>query len=247
MKNKLEVNNFPKIGIINKVKHLLFSDKKIIKYTSFPEDFDEFEINKWLISEFILKKIIPIVGHHPYPLDELILMIGSVCKFKPTYIFEWGTHVGKSARIFHETVKYFNLDSEIHSFDLPDNIDHIEHPKHTRGHYIKKIKSVKLYQEDGVLKSIEIYNNSFKKNKSSLFYLDGDHNYETVVTELERIVENIDNPIFLLHDTFFQSSESSYNIGPNQAIDNFLVTHSEYKLVTTQMGLPGMTLLYKKN
>jgi hypothetical protein len=204
----------------------------------------EFEIDKWVISQFIVEKILPITGYTPYPIDELILMIGSVCRFQPTHIFEWGTHVGKSARIFYETINHFNIDAEIHSFDLPDEIYHQEHPHEKRGMLVKGLNKVNLYQEDGLVKSFQIFDNSIIKNKKALFYVDGDHSYETVYKELETILNTLPHVAILLHDTFFQSEESGYNIGPYKAINDVLQKCSlKYQKVTTTMGLPGMTLI----
>src|SRR3989338_7346388 len=92
------------------------------------DDCSEFEVNNWLISEFILNKIVLIVGAKPYPLNELLLMVAAICRLQPSYVFEWGTHVGKATRIFYETCTYFNIKTTIHSVDLPDNIKHVEHP-----------------------------------------------------------------------------------------------------------------------
>lgn len=49
----------------------------------------EFEANNWKLSAFILRKIIPLVGTHPFPLNELLLMTAAVAWAKPTHIFEW--------------------------------------------------------------------------------------------------------------------------------------------------------------
>ena len=106
--------------------------KKVIKKISpnYTGDFagKKFEVNNWELSSFILKKLVPVVGTHPFPLNELSLMSAAVAWTRPTHIFEWGTHIGKSARIFYETCKYIKITPEIHSIDLPDNIDHVEHP-----------------------------------------------------------------------------------------------------------------------
>lgn len=206
----------------------------------------EFEINKWETSEFIIDKILPITGFSPYPLDELMLMVGSLCRFKPTHIFEWGTHIGKSARIFYETINYFDIESTIHSFDLPDEIDHVEHPHEQRGKLVKGLNKVHLYQEDGLIKSFDIFRESSVANKRAFFYLDGDHSYETVHHELTTILSKMPDAIVLLHDTFYQSEDSQYNIGPFKAIDVVLAGSTIlYKRVETKMGLPGMTLIYK--
>lgn len=205
----------------------------------------EFEVNNWLISEFILNKIIPIVGIKPYPINELSLMVAAVCRLQPTYIFEWGTHVGKSARIFYETCTYFNIKTIIHSIDLPNNVEHVEHPKDQRGKLVKGFDQVILHQGDGLTTALEICKkNSIKKNV--LFFLDGDHEYQSVKRELMGIMKNFPEANILIHDTFYQSSKSGYNIGPFKAIDATLKSlPNSYKVFSTKLGLPGMTLLYK--
>jgi hypothetical protein len=230
------------------IKKLFNSKAKVLRPSNPIPDHDGkcFEVNMWNISGFIIEKIIPIIGFHPYPLNELSLMVSSVCWLKPTHIFDWGTHLGKSARIFYETIKYFNLNTEIHSIDLPPDQEHAEHPKEKRGIYVRKIKGVNLHLGDGASKSLELYK-SGNSVKTPLFFLDGDHSYESVQRELKMISENAQNANFLIHDTFFQTPESGYNIGPNKAIGEFIANNSEkYTILETSLGLPGMTFIYKK-
>lgn len=203
------------------------------------------EIDTWESSRFILGELVPIVGVSPYPLNELMLMTGAVCWLKPELIFDWGTHIGKSARIFYEITRHFKISSEVHTIDLPQNARHIEHPGKNRGIYIKGIKSILSYDGDGVTEAVKIYKEKHKKK--ALFFLDGDHKYTSVKRELERITKNAPNSSVLIHDTFFQSKESSYNIGPFRAIETVIKKYSSrYKKIETQTGLPGMTLLYQK-
>lgn len=205
----------------------------------------EFEVNNWVISEFIVNKLTPVVGVHPFPLNELMLMTSAVCYFKPEIIFEWGTNIGKSARVFYEISKAFNINCEIHSIDLPDDVFHNEHPKNNRGMMVKGLKEVTLHQADGLVRSFEIINQKKPKGKV-LFFVDGDHSYESVKKELETILAKTPDAAVLLHDTFYQSPESKYNVGPNQAIKDVLANRSEkYQVISTNMGLPGMTLVYK--
>lgn len=204
---------------------------------------DEIELDKWVISDFVLKKLTPVVGFTPFPLDEMMLMTYTVCYFKPRYIFEWGTHVGKSARIFHEISRAFKIDTQIHSIDLPDDV---EHPHNERGKFVTGLKEVQLHQGDGITKSIELYK-KHNTDQTVLFFLDGDHSYESVSNELHSIATNVSKVVILIHDTFYQSPASNYNIGPHQAIKDFLTTYpNTYKQISTTMGLPGMTLLYKQ-
>lgn len=200
----------------------------------------ELEINSWVVSEFVVEKLIPIVGVSPFPINELFLMVSTVLITKPKYIFEWGTHIGKSARIFYEIVDHFKLDCKIYSVDLPDNVDHVEHPKSQRGTLVKDIKDVTLIQGDGVVEALKIYN---KKPMTSLFFLDGDHEYKSVKRELELLNNSVDKPAILAHDTFYQTEESEYNIGPHKAVEEFLKKNKKFRKVEFNLGLPGMTLL----
>ncbi len=206
----------------------------------------EFEVDNWIISNFVLKKLVPSVGFRPFPLSELCLLSSTVCYFKPTHIFEWGTNIGKSARVFYETAKYFNIPIEIHSIDLPDNLSHVEHPGSNRGKLVRGLKNVTLHQGDGLDKSLEIIKD-IKGDFIPLFFIDGDHSYESVKRELSGIMSSVPNALILIHDTFYQSKESSYNIGPFKAVKEVLDSPiNKYKEVHTNLGLPGMTLLYNK-
>jgi len=146
---------------LNKFKAII---KKCLGYTvsskrcSISHSGTEFEVQMWAVSEFIASKIIPVTGCHPFPLTELSLMVAAVIYLKPDYIFEWGTNIGKSARIFYETCSFFGINSQIHSIDLPDDHKHCEHPGSERGIFVRKISEVKLHQGDGAETAIRIGN-----------------------------------------------------------------------------------------
>lgn len=206
----------------------------------------EFEVNNWALSEFVLKKLVPVVGVHPYPLNELMLMAGAVCRFRPTHVFEWGTNVGSSARVFYETARYFKIPLEIHSIDLPGEVGHVEHPGSRRGKLVRGKPGVSLHLGDGIETSLGIYR-TLPANSSVLFFVDGDHSYESVKRELEAIVSEVTAPKVLLHDTFFQSPDSGYNVGPHRAVQEVLAAQMEsqrLRMMETKTGLPGMTLVY---
>lgn len=202
----------------------------------------EFEVNKWVISEFIVKRLVPVVGVKPFSLDELLLMVSTVCWLKPTHIFEWGTNVGVSARVFYETIRHFDIRCEIHSVDLPDDRHHVEHPGEGRGALVRDIKEVKLYQGDGALTALDLWKSAGNKS-APLFFLDGDHSYESVKRELGLIHGSIGDASCLIHDSFFQSEESGYNVGPFLAVRDFLSNVPEkFRHIDAHLGLAGMTL-----
>ncbi|NPU86182.1 MAG: class I SAM-dependent methyltransferase [Syntrophaceae bacterium] len=203
----------------------------------------EFEVNKWVLSEFILRELVPVVGIHPFPLDELLLMTGAVCRCRPRHIYEWGTNIGTSARIFFETARRFRLQTEIHSIDLPDDTDHVEHPRKRRGILVRGRENVRLYQGDGLEVSLRL-SRDLDPGTPLLFFLDGDHGYDSVSRELNEIMEKRPGASILIHDTFNQSSESGYNTGPWRAVKDALRAFpGRYARLSTQAGLPGMTLL----
>jgi cephalosporin hydroxylase len=174
-----------------------------------------------------------------------MLMTSAVTYFKPEYIFEWGTNIGKSARIFYEITEAFNINTEIHSIDLPDDVYHNEHPQNNRGKMVKGFKRVHLHQADGLDRSFSLIKEKKPKGRV-LFFVDGDHSYESVKRELSSILKEVPDAIILLHDTFYQTEESNYNIGPNKAINEVVGSlEIKYKVLSTNMGLPGMSLVYK--
>lgn len=214
----------------------------------------ELEVNNWVISEFVIRRLEPVVGIHPYPINEQCLMVAAVCALKPALIFEWGTNLGKSARIFYETAREFKVRAEVYSIDLPDDVEHVEHPGNKRGMYVKKLEGVRLLQGDGLETSLSVYRKRIDSlspaergvAEAPLFFIDGDHAYDSVKRELDEIIGAVPAANILLHDTFFQSPESHYNIGPYRAIQDVLKATPSYKILRQEMGLPGMTLLYRK-
>jgi hypothetical protein len=204
----------------------------------------EFEVDGWAVSQFVMQKLVPVVGTHPFPLNELMLLTATVCRFEPPQIFDWGTHVGKSARIFHECTTHYRIDAEIHSTDLSDEADHPEHPGSQHGIMVKGLPNVILHRGDGVTVSMELWRSSGRQS-GPLFFLDGDHRYESVARELEAIMGEIPSAVVLVHDSFYQSSDAGYNIGPYRAIEEALANRAgKYHVLNSGLGLPGLTLLY---
>lgn len=211
----------------------------------------EFEANNWQLSKLVLECLIPKVGIHPFPLNEQLLMAGTVARFKPGLVLEWGTHVGKSALIFHYVSRELGLNTLVHSIDLPKDIEHSEHPHEKRGELVLGLKQVVLHEGDGINTSLGILSKNQRyadRIGGVLFFVDGDHDYESVKRELSAIIIDAPKAVVLLHDTFYQSSDSGYNTGPYRAINDCLLrTKNKYKRIDTSTGLPGMTLLFPQS
>jgi len=77
-----------------------------------------------------------------------------------------------------------------------------------------------------------------------VLFIDGDHAYESVRNELNAIFSAIPDASALAHDSFFQSADSNYNVGPALAIDEVVGRFpARFKVIKSGLGLPGMTLL----
>ena len=229
----------------NSILRMLCTDKPLTDPV-LNEGCDYFEVNNWIVSQFVLKKLVPIVGFCPFPLNEQMLMVAAVCRLQPTHIFEWGTNIGKSARIFYEVCKEFGLGTEIHSIDLPEDIEHIEHPREKRGRLVKGLSGITLHTGDGLDTSMQIFSQVNISSSRPMFFLDGDHGYSSVKRELEHIIKHVPNVNILLHDTFNQSKVSGYNVGPYKAmVDVLKATNRSFNILSQNMGLPGMTLLWQ--
>lgn len=206
----------------------------------------EFETDAWRLSQFVLDRLVPVVGVHPFPLHELMLLAAATCRLQPPLIFEWGTHIGKSARAFYEILMHYDIPGDIHSVDLPNDVQHVEHPSEERGRLVRGLSRVHLHQGDGIDVSLSLWRQHGRLRRP-LFLVDGDHSYESVYRELSIIVSEIPDANVLLHDTFFQSPESGYNIGPWRAIEEVTRANpGRFKRIDSGLGLPGMTLLYRE-
>ena len=203
----------------------------------------EFEVDLWTLSRFLLERVVPVVGTHPYALNGVLLMTAAACRLKPSVVFDWGTHIGASARIFYECNKAFKLGYQIHSVDLPPDASHVEHPGEEHGRLVRGFAGVHLHRGNGVEVALEQWQ-KLGRPKRPLFFVDGDHAYESVRDELDKIFSTVPDASALAHDTFFQSAESNYNVGPARAIDEIVEKFPRrFRVVKSGLGLPGMTLL----
>jgi cephalosporin hydroxylase len=169
-------------------------------------------------------------------------MCSTVSYFCPDLIVEWGTHYGASARVFFEVTRFLEMETEIHSADLPLEVSHVENlqDQDKRG-YLVRGKSVHLRFGDGLVIAKGLIEES--QPRLPLFFLDGDHEYETVQRELKTLKEIASCAVVLAHDTFYQKESSKYNVGPHKAVTEFAAVHA-LPTFSTVLGLPGMTLLY---
>ena len=182
----------------------------------------------------------PLLGTNPFPPNELMLMCAAMLWLRPALVVEWGTNIGKSARVWHETNVRYGLGADVHSIDLPDSISHPEHPGARRGLLVRGLP-VHLHQGDGP----ELAANLIAELgcKKPLVFIDGDHSEAAVYRDARAALEAAPEASVLFHDTFYQPS-SAYNHGPYFAVQRLLTEMSlGRQVIRCDLGCPGLTLL----
>lgn len=118
----------------------------------------------------------------------------------------------------------------------------VKHPHERRGVMVLGMKLVQLHQGDGLETSLAIWRKI--GSLKPIVFIDGDYSYGSVIREIEGIIAAIPEASMLLHDTFFHSAESRYNVGSHTAVAETLAkTPGKYEVIHSGLSLPGMTLL----
>lgn len=119
-----------------------------------------------------------------------------------------------------------------------------EDPVKSRSSAEFKVDNWAISDFDGLETSLVLGNDAGHQPRP-LFFVDGDHAYESVLRELMGITAEIPDASILVHDAFYQSSESGYNVGPHRAITNILEQMpGRYRRLDRGLGLPGMAFVY---
>jgi hypothetical protein len=192
------------------------------------------------IGQFVCRKLVSVVGTSPFPPNELMLMCAAMLWLRPSLVVEWGTNIGVSARIWQEINIHYELGANIHSIDLPDSVQHCEHPGNRRGILVRGLP-VHLHQGDGPEVAAALI--ARFGCRKPLVFIDGDHSEAAVYRDARAVLDVAPQASVLFHDTFYQPS-SSYNHGPYFAVQRLLaeITPS-FQVIRCDLGCPGMTLL----
>lgn len=215
---------------------------KKYKVQNILKDGSIFEVDCWILSEILLKKVIPKIGIHPYPLNEQMLMASVVAFVQPKIIIEWGTNVGKSARLFWEVKEALDLNCSIYTIDLM-NPNHPEFSGAARGKYLSNTDVMQIVG-DGVKTANKLLDGV---SNPVLVYIDGDHSHESVKRDLAIWDKLPSGSGILAHDVFYQIP-STYNVGPWHSFQE-LIQEQKSNISQVQwqiLGLPGMAFVSKK-
>ncbi len=196
------------------------------------------EVEAFATSRVVLDRLVPVVGVHPYPLSELMLMAAAFFDLRPAQVIDVGTHHGKSARIWYELGRLLDVPPPVHTIDLCD-ASHPEFPGKDHGRHCRGLDGVTLHTGDGTEVAAQLLDAA--PGVPTLLFLDGDHAQDTVTRELA-LCDRMPGGSVLLHDTLTQPG-SGYNEGPWEAITTFLATRPDIEAHHSHLGLPGMTLL----
>lgn len=202
-----------------------------------------FEVDCWILSELLLKEVIPKIGVRPYPLNEQMLMAAAVAFVQPKIIVEWGTHLGKSARLFWQVKEALGLSGcRVCTVDSM-NSDQPEYPGAARGRYLGQT-GVEQIVGDGAQVAAQLIDGSCEP---VLLYVDGDHSREATKQDFALWPKLPAGSGLLAHDVFFQTP-SAYNVGPWESLQELVETHQETiaQMQWQLLGLPGMAFMGKK-
>ncbi|MBI5690280.1 MAG: class I SAM-dependent methyltransferase [Verrucomicrobia bacterium] len=191
------------------------------------------------LGRFVWHRLLPVVETSPYPPHELMLMCAVVVHLRPDVIVEWGTHLGVSARVFHEVAQAYGVATQVHSIDLPPGVAHAEHPGDRRGLLVRHLP-VTLHEGDGPVVAQALLRHA----RNPLVFIDGDHRYESVLRDGRLVLQAAPNAALLFHDTFFQPG-SGYNHGPHDSIRVLLreFGREDCQVIEAALGLPGLMLV----
>lgn len=127
-------------------------------------------------------------------------------RHRPTHVFEWGTNVGASARLFYEAALELGYECEVHTIEIPDELALMDrdHPGQRYGQWIKDIRidprsTVHPHRGFGLIESIRLWKEL--QPERALFFLDGNHSYGVVLAELEEICALDPDAVMMIHDT----------------------------------------------
>jgi hypothetical protein len=130
-------------------------------------------------------------------------MHDTVALVKPDRIFDWGTNVGASARIFHEATDAHCI---VETIDLPKVLEPLDRDHagtHTGLHLVPEIRQ---HRGDGVTEAIRLC--AIWNPERPLFFLDGNHLHENVFREIWSIHKFCPRGVLLVHDTNQQPGDA---------------------------------------
>lgn len=121
-------------------------------------------------------------------------------RYRPTHVFEWGTNVGASARLFYEAALELGYPCEVHTVELPDELAHLDrdHPGQRYGQWIAGLP-IHAHRGYGLEKSMRLLYEL--EPECALFFLDGNHDHGVVLTELDGILYHDPEAVIVIHDT----------------------------------------------
>jgi hypothetical protein len=201
------------------------------------------------LDRLVLEAILPRAGLL-YPLAEISLMALVVDRVRPTHIFEWGTNVGASAKLFHSITEVLGMDTAIHTWDLPEHTPHGQHPGAEHGKLVRGLSRVHFHRGDGVRGARQEYQRAKDTHPGVrvLFFVDGDHAYDSVIREVSEIISFQEEFHILAHDTFVQKPEPKGQFRESwmACATGLELSAREYRWLNVGFGSPGMTYLWGK-
>lgn len=172
-----------------------------------------------------------------YGDEEVIFAAKVMERLRPTHVFEWGTNVGASARLFYETAQDLGFHCEVHTVELPIELAYLDRDHPGENRYGLWIQGLPIHGHlgDGLIESLRLYKET--KPERALFFVDGCHEYKHVLNEFRSIAKAAPSAVILAHDT-------RHLAGPAKAVKTFLKDAPRRYLREVCKSDAGMTALW---
>lgn len=170
-----------------------------------------------------------------YGEDEVSFLAETVFALEPDFICEWGTNRGSSARIFYESCQLLRVTPWIYTVELPNKLAPVtaDHPGIQTGMFIRKLQGITAYRGDGITTAMKLYRRASPSRP--LFFVDGDHSFQTVYKELRTLLSEAKNAVVVVHDT--NHPEGRGPTGPAEAINALVWDRYRKTELLSQAGM----------
>lgn len=137
-----------------------------------------------------------------YGDDEVTFLANVLARHRPQVVFDWGTNVGASARIFYEAAQILGYPCVVHTIELPDSEAHLDrdHPGERYGQWLVDIP-VCCWRGDALEVALKLLWYVDESLTKMLFFLDGAHDHDSVMRELRVIAAYEPEAVMVVHDT----------------------------------------------
>lgn len=174
------------------------------------------------------------LGVPAYGDDEVLFLANVLVRHRPQAVFDWGTNVGASARIFYEAAQLLGYPCVVHTIELPDDEAHRDrdHPGERYGQWLVDVP-VCCWRGDALDVALQLLRYADPSLIRLLFFLDGAHDRDSVTREMKGIAYYEPEAVMVVHDTETLTGDT---------VREFASQHPTYRVETVRSHAGMMAL-----